>query len=80
MARQKTTVYIEEDVLRAARVRAARNGRRDSDIAESALRAYLGFDLLERIWDRNAQAPLSEDEALGLAYDELHAMRAENAH
>lgn len=74
MARAKATVYVDPDVLRATRVHAARTGRRDSDVVEEALREYLGLALLERIWEK---ADLSEEEALKLAYDELHAMRAE---
>lgn len=74
MARSKATVYLDPDVLRATRVRAARTGKRDSDVVEEALREYLGIGLLERIWER---ADLSEDEAMKLANDELHAMRAE---
>ncbi len=49
MARKKTTVYVEEDLLRSARVMAARAGKRDSDIVEEALRTYLGVDVLERV-------------------------------
>jgi hypothetical protein len=41
------TFYPDEDVLRAASVRAARSDRRDSEIVEEALRAYLGFDVVE---------------------------------
>lgn len=74
MARTKATVYLDPDVLRAMRVHAARKGKRDSDVVEDALREYLGLALLERIWEN---ADLSEDEAMKLAYDELHAMRAE---
>jgi hypothetical protein len=74
MARSKTTVYLDPDVLRATRVQAARTGKRDSDVVEDALREYLGIGLLERIWEK---ADLSEEDAMKLAYDELHAMRAE---
>jgi hypothetical protein len=74
MARSKATVYLDPEVLRAARVHAARTGRRDSDVVEDALREYLGLGLLQRIWEK---ADLSEEEATKLAYDELHAMRAE---
>ena len=72
MPRKKTTVYIEEDLLRNARVAAARAGKRDSDILEEALRRYLGVDVLDRVW---ARSDLSEDEALELVYDELHKER-----
>jgi hypothetical protein len=72
MAREKATIYLQPEVLRATRVMAARTGRRDSDIVEAALRTYLGLGVLEAVWDRS---DLSEDEALELAYEELHASR-----
>ncbi len=72
--KRKVTFYVDEAVLRAARVRAARSDRRDSDIVEEALRAYLGFDVVERVW---ARSDLGEDEALELAVSEIHAMRDE---
>jgi hypothetical protein len=72
--KRKVTFYIAEDVLRAARVRAARSDRRDSEVVEEALRAYLGFDVAERVW---ARSDLSEDEAMQLAVSEIHDMRDE---
>jgi len=63
---------VDEEVLRATRIRAARAGKRDSEIVESALRAYLGFDAIESVW---ARSDLSEEEALKLAYDEVHSSR-----
>ncbi len=74
--RRKVTLYVDEDVLRAARVRAARTDRRDSDIVEDALRSYLGFDVVERVW---AQSDLDEDEAMRLAVEETRAVRADRA-
>jgi hypothetical protein len=65
-------VTIDERVMRAVRVKAARTGRRDSDVIEEALRRDLGFDLLERVWER---AGLDEDEALKLAVDAQHEAR-----
>jgi hypothetical protein len=70
-SKRKATFYLDEDVLRAARVRAARSDRRDSEIVEAALRAYLGFDVLELV---RARSDLAE-EAMQLAVSELHAMR-----
>ena len=58
--------------MRAVRVKAARTGRRDSDVIEEALRRDLGFDLLDRIWER---ANLSEDEAMELALEAQHETR-----
>jgi hypothetical protein len=68
----RTTVTLDERVLRAVRVKAARTGRRDSDVIEEALRRDLGLDLLERVWD---PADLDEDEALRLAVEAQHEAR-----
>jgi hypothetical protein len=75
MARRKTTVYLDDDLLRAAKVYAARKDLRDSDVIESALREYLGLDLFESVWSRNTD--LDADEALRVAYEELAAARAQ---
>lgn len=63
---------IDEGVLRAVKVRAARTGRGDSEVIEEALRRELGLDLLEALWER---ADLSEDEAVSLAVEAQHATR-----
>jgi hypothetical protein len=70
--KKKTTVYLEDDLLRATKVAAARTGKRDYQVVEEALRAYLGLDLLERV---GARSKLSEGEAVDLAYQELHRSR-----
>jgi hypothetical protein len=72
MEREKTTIYVEPDLLRAAKVEAARTGRREDEVFEDALRSYLGFEVVERAW---ARSDLSEEEALRLAYDEIHESR-----
>jgi hypothetical protein len=72
MARRKTTVYLEEDLLRAAKVRAARTGQKEYEVFEAALKEFLGFGLLERIRGRS---DLTEDEAMALASEELRALR-----
>jgi len=72
MVRKKTTVYLDEERLRGAKVLAARTDRKDYEILEEALRAYLGIAVLERVWSR---ADLSDDEALTVAYEERDAMR-----
>lgn len=72
MARKKVTWYIDEEVLRATRVSAARQGRRDSDVVEEALGRYTLLQLLDEVSSRSG---LSDEEAMKLAYDELHAMR-----
>jgi len=72
MAKKKTTVYLEEDLLRAAKVAAARSGRREYQVFEEALRRYLGLEAVEAAWERSA---LNEEEAMELAYREVHAAR-----
>jgi predicted transcriptional regulator len=72
MARVRTTLTIDEDVLRAVKVRAARSGRGDSQVIEEALRRDLGLDLLERLWERNG---LSEADAGALAVEAQHESR-----
>lgn len=75
--KHRATFSLDEDVLRATRVAAARAGRRDSEIVEDALRRYLAIGVLEEIWGaRPVDAPeLSDDEALQLARNEQHAAR-----
>jgi Ribbon-helix-helix protein, copG family len=72
MAKVRTTLTVDADVLRAVKVRAARTGKGDSAVIEEALRRDLGLDLLERAWTRNQ---LSEDEAMALAVEAQHASR-----
>ena len=72
MARIRTTLTIDEDVLRAVKVRAARTGAGDSKVIEDALRRDLGLDLLDRRWQRN---DLSEAEATALAVEAQHETR-----
>jgi len=72
MTRKKTTVYLEPELLRAAKIEAARTGRREYEVFEAALRSYLGFEVVERVW---ARSDLTEEEALSLAYEEIHEAR-----
>jgi hypothetical protein len=72
MPKVRTTVTLAEEVLRAVRVKAARSGRRDSEVIEEALRRDLGLDLFETIWSR---ADMGEDEALRLAVEAQHESR-----
>ena len=72
MAKTRTTLTIDADVLRAVRVRAARAGKGDSQMIEEALRRDLGLDLLDRLWARN---DLGADEAMALAVEAQHSTR-----
>ena len=72
MPKVRTTLTIDEEVLRAIKVRAARTGKGDSEVIEEALRRDLGLGLLERVWSANQ---LAEDEAVALAVEAQHATR-----
>lgn len=72
MAKVRTTLTVDADVLRAVKIKAARSGKGDSEVIEEALRRDLGLDLLDRIWARHR---LSEEEALRLAVEAQHATR-----
>jgi hypothetical protein len=73
-AKRKITVYLDPEVARAAKVRAARRDKRDSEVIEDALRSHLGmaaFDEAKRL------STVSEAEALALASTEVRAVRRE---
>lgn len=72
MAKVRTTLTIDETVLRAVKIRAARTGQGDSEVIEEALRRELGLDLLERLW---AREQLPDGEATALAVEAQHATR-----
>ena len=72
MRKVRTTVTLDEDVLRWVRVRAARQGKGDSQVIEESLRRDLGLDLLERLWDKNR---MGEADAMRLAIEAQHRTR-----
>jgi hypothetical protein len=72
VVRRKTTVYLDDELLRAAKIDAARSGKRDYQVFEETLRADLGRELLEQVGSRS---DLTEEQALDLAYRELHQSR-----
>jgi hypothetical protein len=77
MAKEKTTLYLDEDVLRRTEAAAAGSGRDESQVVEDALRRYLGLEVVDQVWARNAENALGPDEALALAYAELADFRGE---
>lgn len=66
MTKTRTTLTIDEEVLRAVKVRAARTGKGESEVIEEAVRRDLGLDLMERLWSRN---DMPEEEAMTLALE-----------
>jgi predicted transcriptional regulator len=85
MVKQKTTVYIDSDVLTATKAAALTSKRTESAIIEEALRSYLSSargeavkDELRDLLDRVARtSDLDEEAALSMAVDEVHAVRRE---
>jgi hypothetical protein len=76
IARKKTTVYLDPDLLRAVKIKAAESGRYDYEVLETALRRYLGWEAVEAVWSRST---LSEDEALEIATSEMSMARAQHS-
>jgi hypothetical protein len=72
MSKTRTTLTIDEEVLRAVKIRAARLGKADSEVIEESLRRDLGLDLFHQIWERN---DLPEEAAVQLAVEAQHATR-----
>jgi len=75
MTKARTTVTLDEDVFRAVKIKAARTGKRDSQVIEESLRRDLGVDDLAEIWAK--VTPIAGDEGMDLATDELRALRKE---
>jgi len=72
MAKVRTTLTIDEDVLRWIKIRAARAGLSDSAVIEESLRRDLKLDVLDELWSK---ATLSETEASEIALEAQHATR-----
>lgn len=72
MPKVRTTLTIDEGVLRAVKARAARTGRSDSEVIEEAVAGYVGRDLLDRL---QADAGMNEADAIALAVKAQHETR-----
>ena len=72
MTKVRTTLTIDDEVLKAVKVKAARTSRGDSEVIEEALRRDLGLDLLEHVW---ARSDLDETAAMELALEAQRAAR-----
>jgi len=72
MSKVRTTVTLDDEVLKWVKVRAARLGLADSQVIEDSLRRDLGLALLDRLWSRD-QMP--EEQATRLAVEAQHATR-----
>ena len=86
---EKQQKEIDAGLLEGLRARAHEQSRTEGELLEEIVRSYLVvaprrsgdlgefFGRLERRRGDNGVEPLPEDEAIGLANDELHAMRRE---
>jgi hypothetical protein len=72
VAKVRTTLTVDEDVLKWVKIRAARTGVSDSAVIEQALRRDLKLDVLDELW---STATLSEAKATELAIEAQHATR-----
>lgn len=84
MAKTRTTLTIDEDILRSARIAAANRGMKEGEIIEEALTRYLGYDVFKRIWADNADRQfddgpdfqaMSDDELLQWVVEVQHEAR-----
>lgn len=83
MARRKTTVYLDDDLLTATKVVAASSARSESDVVADALRAYLKGDVakaaaaeVRAVMQRVAKrGPADESTAMKVALDEVAKTR-----
>jgi Holliday junction resolvasome RuvABC endonuclease subunit len=63
---------MDEDVMRAVKIAAARTGKADNEVIEEALRRELVLDLLSGLGRRSQ---MSEEDADALALEAQHATR-----
>jgi putative PIN family toxin of toxin-antitoxin system len=73
VSKVRTTVTLDEEVLRLVKVRAARLGKGDSQVIEESLRRDLGLELLDRLWSDNR---MDEAKAMKLALEAQHSTRS----
>jgi hypothetical protein len=91
MSKRKTTYYIEDGVLTAAKMTAVATHRSESLLVEDAIRAYVidggrgeaARDDMRKLLEELRQRPdlndLSDEETTKLAAQEVKAMRQERA-
>lgn len=72
MPKVRTTLTLDEEVMRLVKVRAARQGKGDSEVIEESLRRDLGLEMLERLWSKDR---LTDAQAMQLALEAQHSTR-----
>lgn len=74
VTKTEVTVKLDDEVVDAVRLEAARTGRPEDQVIEAAVRRYLGPSVLDQLRERNR---LDEDEAMAMAIEEVAAHRRE---
>lgn len=74
VARHTVTLELDEALVERARERSGKTARDAATVVEEALAVYAGMRALD---EAQAESTLSEDDAMRLAYEELHALRRE---
>ena len=77
--KQKVTLNLPSEVVRAYRLAAVRQGVADQALIETALREYLGLNALKDLQAAFAHLELSPDEADQLAVSSVRATRRDRA-
>ena len=72
MSKVRTTLTLDEEVMRLVKVRAARQRKGDSEVIEESLRRDLGLETLEKLWSRSR---LTEEQAVRLGVEAQHSTR-----
>jgi hypothetical protein len=66
MPKTRTTLTIDEDILRSARIAAANRGIKEGQLIEEALTRYLGYNVFELAWTDSAERDNALDEGLDI--------------
>jgi hypothetical protein len=74
-SKQKVTINLPNDIVRAYRLAAVRKGVPDQTIIEQAVRQYLGLNDLERLQNAFAHLELNEIDADQLAVEMVKETR-----
>ena len=77
--RQKVTLNLASDVVRAYRLAAVRQGMTDQSLIETALREYLGLNALKDLQASFAHLELSEADADRMAVAAVRSTRLERS-
>lgn len=75
--KQKVTLNLASDVVRAYRLAAVRQGMTDQSLIETALREYLGLNALKDLQASFSHLELTDDEADRLAVATVRTTRRE---